>query len=125
VNPSLAGLPPIDGDAIVVMAAVPLHDIGGGSRAAQIAFELVRRGYHVTYVYQFPSSEGVDLGLRYPHRRLEEHHLEAFDVESLTARAVTGIVIVEAPIGEFIPSIERTQGIGLDRALRRDRRLDR
>ncbi len=106
-EPVATGLPPIDGDAVVVMAAVPLHDIGGGSRAAQIAFELVRRGYHVTYVYQFPSSEGVDLGLRYPHRRLEEHHLESFDVESLISRAGHGVVIVEAPIGEFIPSIER------------------
>ena len=111
-EPVACGLPPIDGDAVVVMAAVPLHDIGGGSRAAQIAFELVRRGYHVTYVYQFPSSEGVDLGLRYPHRRLEEHHLEAFDVETLTGRAGQGIVIVEAPIGEFIPSIERLKESG-------------
>ncbi len=107
-----ADLPPIDHDAVVVMAAVPLHDIGGGSRAAQIAFELVRRGYHVTYVYQFPSSEGVDLGLRYPHRRLEEHHLEAFDVESVIDRASDGTVIVEAPIGEFIPSIERLKASG-------------
>ncbi|HSJ72593.1 MAG TPA: glycosyltransferase [Acidimicrobiia bacterium] len=107
-----ADLPPIDGDAVVVMAAVPLHDIGGGSRAAQIAFELVRRGYHVTYVYQFPSSEGVDLGLRYPHRRLEEHHLDAFVVESLTARTGSGVVIVEAPIGEFIPSVEHLKDSG-------------
>lgn len=111
-EPVASDLPPIVGDAVVVMAAVPLHDIGGGSRAAQIAFELVRRGYHVTYVYQFPSSEGVDLGLRYPHRRLEEHHLEAFDVESLTARASHGVVIIEAPIGEFIPSVEHLKESG-------------
>jgi hypothetical protein len=108
----LADLPPIHDEPVVVMAAVPLHDIGGGSRAAQIAFELVRRGYHVTYVYQFPSSEGVDLGLRYPHRRLEEHHLEAFGVESLIARAGHGVVIIEAPIGEFIPSVEHLKESG-------------
>jgi hypothetical protein len=50
------GFPQVTGEAVVVMAAVPLHDIGGGSRAAQIAFELVRRGYHVIYVFGYPSS---------------------------------------------------------------------
>jgi glycosyltransferase involved in cell wall biosynthesis len=112
VPPLSARLPQVTGDAVVVMAAVPLHDIGGGSRAAQIAFELVRRGYHVIYVFGYPSSEAVDLGLRYAHPRLEEYHLDAFDPREVLARTQPGLVIVEAPIGEFIPAIEELVGAG-------------
>ncbi len=111
-RPITTGLPITAREAVVVMAAVPLHDIGGGSRAAQITFELLRRGYHVAYVYQFPSSEGVDLGLRYPHPRLEEYQLENFDSADLTARTTAGLVIVEAPIGEFIPPIRHLKDAG-------------
>lgn len=106
-GPVEARLPAVGEEAVAVFAAVPLHDIGGGSRAAQIAFELVRRGYHVTYVYRFPSSEGVDLGLRYPHPRLEEYHLDTFDVDDVLRRAGPGTVVIEAPIGEFVPPVER------------------
>ncbi|HSJ34949.1 MAG TPA: hypothetical protein VLB85_07840, partial [Acidimicrobiia bacterium] len=37
---------PITRAPVVVLAAVPLHDIGGGSRSTQLALELVRQGYH-------------------------------------------------------------------------------
>ncbi len=88
--------------AVVILSAVPLHDIGGGSRASQIAFEFLRRGYHVTYVHRYPSSEGSDLGLRYVHQNLAQVSFDRFDPTHLAARASDGTVIVEAPTREFL-----------------------
>ncbi|MGI9666558.1 MAG: glycosyltransferase [Acidimicrobiia bacterium] len=103
------------GKVVVVLAAVPLHDVGGGSRGAQIAFEFVRRGYHVVYSYRYPSSEAVDLGLRYIHANLEEYHIEALDLECLVERAVDGgLVVVEAPMREFLDPVEQLGDEGFD-----------
>jgi glycosyltransferase involved in cell wall biosynthesis len=90
---------PIDADPVVILAAVPLHDVGGGSRGAQLAFELVGRGYHVTYVYLYPSYEDVDLGLRYVHPLLEQVRFDRFvpgvHVERTEGRP--GVVLLELP----------------------------
>lgn len=90
---------PIHDEPVVILAAVPLHDVGGGSRGAQIALELVRRGYHVTYVNRYPTYEAVDLGLRYIHPRLEQISFARFDSGVLADRCVAGagLVIVEIP----------------------------
>jgi hypothetical protein len=103
---------PVTAPAVVLFAAVPLHDIGGGSRAAQIAFELLRTGFHVTYVAMHPSAEGVDLGLRYLHPKLEQHSIEAFDVDDLDERAEAGIVILEAPAEPFLAPTRMLQERG-------------
>lgn len=94
--------PPIDVQAVVILSAVPLHDIGGGSRASQIAFEFLRRGCHVTYVHRYPSSEGSDLGLRYVHEHLEQVPFHRFVPDRLAERVNDGTVILEAPIREFL-----------------------
>lgn len=85
--------------AVVVLAAVPLHDVGGGFRGAQIAMELCRRGYHVTYLAQYTSGHSVDLGLRFIHPRLEEYRLEDFDPGTYLRRLRTDIriALVEIP----------------------------
>ncbi len=91
---------PISGaGAVVVLAAVPLRDIGGGFRGAQIAIELCRRGFHVTYVEQYGSSHSVDLGLRFVHGRLEEYQLGDFDADAYLRRLHTEprLVIAEYP----------------------------
>lgn len=110
-----AAMPPIDGDVVVVLAAVPVHDIGGGSRAAQLAFELLRRGYRVVYVDAYPSSEAIDLGLRYPHPGLWQIRLPDFDAAELVTATAPGLAIVEAPIGDFIEplSVLRDAGWGV------------
>lgn len=95
----------ISGDVVVVLAAVPLHDIGGGSRAAQITFELLRRGYRVVYVDAFPSSEAVDLGLRYPHPNLWQTRLPDLGIADVIDRTDPGVVIVEAPMGDFVEPV--------------------
>jgi len=89
---------PITRTPVVVLAAVPLHDIGGGSRSSQLALELVRQGYHVTLVSLYEAQESVDLGLRYIHPNLEQTRIGRFDPEVWLSRAgSTGLVLVEAP----------------------------
>jgi hypothetical protein len=89
---------PILRTPVVILAAVPLHDIGGGSRSTQLALELVRQGYHVTLVSLYEAQESVDLGLRYIHPNLEQTRIERFDPEvSLSRAASAGLVMVEAP----------------------------
>jgi glycosyltransferase involved in cell wall biosynthesis len=105
---------PIAGHAVVVLAAVPLHDVGGGSRGAQIALELVRRGYHVTYVNRYPTYEDVDLGLRYIHPRLEQVGFTLFDADLLAQRCVGGggLVIVEIPDPGYEPALASLREAG-------------
>jgi glycosyltransferase involved in cell wall biosynthesis len=105
---------PISGETVVVFAAVPLHDVGGGSRGAQITFELLRRGYHVTYVNSYPSYEDVDLGLRFLHPRLEQLRFEEFDARVLSERCgqSTGLAIVEVPEPVYGAAIEDLQASG-------------
>ena len=85
--------------AVVVLAAVPLHDVGGGFRGAQIAMELCRRGMHVAYVAEYASGHSVDLGLRFVHPLLEEYRREEFDVAAYLERVETDtrVVLVELP----------------------------
>lgn len=101
---------PIHGaGAVVVLAAVPLRDIGGGFRGAQIAIELCRRGFHVTYVEQYGSSHSVDLGLRFVHGRLEEYQLDDFDAEAYMRRLRTEprLVIAEYPSSAVWTQVRR------------------
>lgn len=85
--------------AVVVLAAVPLHDVGGGFRGAQIAMELCRRGFHVTYVAEYTSGHSVDLGLRFIHPRLEEYRLAGFDAAAYVDRLETDlrVALIEIP----------------------------
>jgi glycosyltransferase involved in cell wall biosynthesis len=98
---------PIDTIPVVVLAAVPLHDIGGGSRAAQLAFALLNSGFHVTYVALHGSQESVDLGLRYIHPNLEQYRTDRFDAANTADRsALSGLVLVEVPASTYRGSIE-------------------
>ncbi len=85
--------------AAVVLAAVPLHDVGGGFRGAQIAMELCRRGIHVAYVAEYTSGHSVDLGLRFIHPLLEEYRQEDFEAGAYLERVETDlrVVLVELP----------------------------
>jgi hypothetical protein len=89
---------PIKRSPVVILTAVPLHDIGGGSRSTQLALELVRQGYHVTLVSLYEAQESLDLGLRFIHPNLEQARVERFDPRVLAARATSrGLALVEAP----------------------------
>ena len=98
---------PIEPIPVVILAAVPLHDIGGGSRASQFAFALLKAGLHVTYVAIHGTQESVDLGLRYIHPCLEQYRSDQFNAVSTADRAPTpGFVLVEAPFGAYEGPIE-------------------
>jgi hypothetical protein len=89
---------PITRVPVVIMGAVPIHDIGGGSRSTQLAIEMVRQGYHVTLLSMFEAQESVDLGLRFIHPNLEQTRVGRFDPDALMARASSkGLVLLEAP----------------------------
>jgi glycosyltransferase involved in cell wall biosynthesis len=104
---------PVAPPVVVVLATVPLHDVGGGSRSAQLARELLRRGVAVVYVAAFGSDEGTDLGLRFVHPRLEQYRLGDFAAEALASRIEEpGWVLVEVPLPDFGGALGRMRGSG-------------
>lgn len=104
---------PIQDTPVCVLAAVPMHDVGGGSRAAQLTLELLRRGLHVVYVSMFPSYEPTDLGLRFVHERLEQYSAGEIGWQTLARRATRpGWVLVEVPSIEAISWAEGLKGDG-------------
>jgi len=94
--------------SLVVLAAVPIHDVGGGSRGSQIAQEAASRNMHVTYVSRFDAAESADLGLRFIHPRLEETRFDEFDVDVFLGRDPQGprIALVEFPHRDYKSTIE-------------------
>jgi glycosyltransferase involved in cell wall biosynthesis len=89
---------PIDGDPIVILAAVPMHDVGGGARSTQLAIEFLRQGFHVTLVSLYEAQETVDLGIRHIHPRLEQYRIDRFRPALVLRRSTRpGMVLVEAP----------------------------
>jgi hypothetical protein len=105
---------PIETDvAVVVLAAGPLHDVGGGSRGAQVAQELASQGHHVSYVYRYDAAETVDLGLRFIHPLLEERRWTEFEPEVYQARVNSErrLVLVEFPHGDHLALLSALEGV--------------
>ncbi len=92
--------------SVVVMAGVPLHDVGGGFRGAQLARQFAKSGAHVTYVYEYDSGESVDLGIRIMHPNIEELRTDWFDPGHFAARVRSRdrLVIVEFPHIDIVES---------------------
>jgi Glycosyl transferase 4-like domain/Glycosyl transferases group 1 len=104
---------PVSRSPVVILAAVPIHDIGGGSRSTQLAVEMVRQGYHVTLVSLYEAQESVDLGLRFIHPNLEQTRVERFDPRLLLERtASAGLVLVEAPASPLAAHAKALQTAG-------------
>jgi len=110
-------------DVAVVLAGVPIDDSGGGHRPAQLALELLARGWRVVYVPKFAKWEHRELGLAFDHPRLETCDLADFDVAAYldpasAAAASPGaaggrlLAIVESPHPAFERAIAalRTRG---------------
>lgn len=92
----------------LIFAAVPIHDIGGGSRGARIAVELLRRGFHVVYVALFGSHESTDLGLRINHPHLEQYRFDELSVAALADRAADpALMLLEIPHRLVLDEIRR------------------
>jgi len=104
---------PVSRSPVVILAAVPIHDIGGGSRSTQLAVEMVRQGYHVTLVSLYEAQESVDLGLRFVHPNLEQARVERFDPRLLLERATSaGLVLIEAPASPLAAHAKALQTAG-------------
>jgi glycosyltransferase involved in cell wall biosynthesis len=103
-----------DPGAVVIFGTVPMYDIGGGSRGAQMAHELVARGHHVTYLNLFGSDEQIDLGLRYIHPNLDEIAADRFDIDRYLSRLATNhrAGILELPHPGYRETISRLQAAG-------------
>lgn len=102
VVPSGAVPPPVEGPillpSMVVISAVPVHDVGGGSRTAQLAMEMAEQGFHVTYLSLYPALESVDLGLRFIHPALEQFSVSDFDVAAHLSRVSNpGLCLLALP----------------------------
>ena len=104
---------PIETEPVVILAAVPMHDIGGGSRSTQLALEFLKQGFHVTLVSLYEAQESVDLGLRFIHPNLEQYRVKRFDVPSLLRRVTaSGLALVEAPAEPLIDRALALKGAG-------------
>ncbi len=90
--------------SVVVMAGVPLHDVGGGFRGAQLARQLAKSGAHVTYVHEYDSGESVDLGIRVVHPNIEELRTDSFEPHAFArrVRSQDRLVIVEFPHADIV-----------------------
>ncbi len=106
---------PISRPAAVMMSLVPMHDVGGGSRPAQLARVLLTSGFHVTFVHAYPSYESIDTGLRYLHPCLEEVPAGRFDPDALLARLGdpgAGLAVVAAPVPQLAGKAARLRAAG-------------
>jgi glycosyltransferase involved in cell wall biosynthesis len=94
-------------DVAVVLAGVPMDDSGGGHRPAQLALELLARGWRVVYVHKFAKWEHGELRLAFDHPRLTRCDLTNFDVTEYVEPAGRGrlLVIIESPHPAFEPAI--------------------
>ena len=103
----------INRPTVLLLAAVPMHDVGGGSRAARLAVEFVVEGFHVVYVSVFGTSESVDLGLRFVHPHLEQYRTTDFDVANLEKRVEgPGLVLAEVPHPALTELVDRHRRTG-------------
>jgi hypothetical protein len=102
---------------VFILAGVPIHDTGGGSRGAQIALEFLRQHFLVVYLNKFDSYESVNLGLRIAHPNLLLYRFEDFSWESFYREyaeildSKSCAALIEFPLREFVPTIEKLKKI--------------
>lgn len=100
-----------------VLSGVPIDDTGGGSRCTQITLELLRQGYAVVFINQFPKHESQDLSLQISHPNLStfpisDKRWQNFLTDTSPAHAHLAC-LVEFPSNKFLPiihSIRETHG---------------
>lgn len=103
----------------IILAGVPIDDTGGGSRGAQLAWELLNQGYAVLYLSAFPRYESVDLPINKYHPYLVNmsfedylitHHYRQYEplISEKPFRA-----LVEFPLSHFFSHIEWLKNRGV------------
>jgi glycosyltransferase involved in cell wall biosynthesis/SAM-dependent methyltransferase len=101
----------------LLLAGIPIHDTGGGQRSAQLALELLRRGFKVTYVNFYPSYETRPVQVSYADARLDCVSFEEFDLARYLAehRPVLDrtTAIVEFPLPAYLGLARELQTHGV------------
>lgn len=96
---------------VILFAAVPFFDVGGGQRSAQLARAYHSMGYQVYYIYGFPCTEDNIPDMFIPaneHRLLDEIHAGWF---TSIADSQT-MVIFEIPYRKFEPYLDLANQAG-------------
>jgi glycosyltransferase involved in cell wall biosynthesis len=101
----------------VILSANPIHDTGGGQRSAQLALELLDRGFEVLFVSHGKVTETVDLGIRYDLPGLTRMSLDAAvgSGSSTVDRHLShdrAVVITQVPVGTWEPVLARARAAG-------------
>lgn len=102
----------------LIMSVVPISDSGGGQRPAQLALELLRRGYLVVFLNKWGSYATVDLGTTITAPRLLTYPVDSFDFQEFLRRHdafLRGkplLAVLEAPVREFLPIAKAAQAAG-------------
>jgi glycosyltransferase involved in cell wall biosynthesis len=101
-----------------ILSVVPIDDTGGGARSAQIALELIRRGFVVVYINKFPKYESTELDLVIRHPNLIASCLSSFDQTKFMQDYAPYFdkkpigTLVELPAAEYLPLIQQIKGSG-------------
>lgn len=103
---------------VVLVSANPIHDTGGGQRSAQLALELLERGYAVVFVSHGEVTETVDLDLRYDQPRLIRWGLDEATADSVREALVQaakdrGMILTQVPVRAWLPLLERAADEGV------------
>ena len=104
--------------AAVILSANPIHDTGGGQRSAQLALELLDRGFSVLFVSHGKVTETVDLGIRYDAPRLTSIALS--ELGRPAGRALLedhlssdeALVLTQVPVRDWEPVLRQAREAG-------------
>lgn len=101
-----------------ILSVVPIDDTGGGARSAQVALELLRRGFVVVYINKFPKYESRELNLVIRHPDLISSPLSTYNFAKFNRDYAHNFnqkqigALVELPDREFIPLIRQIKALG-------------
>ena len=101
-----------------ILSGVPIDDTGGGARCTQLSLELLRQSYAVVFINKYPKYESVHLKLNLNHPNLITSALSDFSWErflkqyGLLLEGKPLAALVEFPLGDFLPLIERLRAQG-------------
>lgn len=102
----------------LLLSANPIHDTGGGQRSAQVALELLARGWCVVFVSHQEVTETHHLGLHFPYDRLVSTRLGDFLPAFLGGRLgqvladAGAVVVTQVPVPEWLPVIRSLRRAG-------------
>lgn len=104
---------------VVILSENPIHDSGGGQRSAQLAGELLRRGFCVLFVSRGRVTETTNLGLRHDDARLVRRSLADFlapegrrELDALLDSGLDVTLLTQVAVKEWLPVLERVRAAG-------------